>query len=52
MQSHVDENSPLIMKLAIAQHHDQLLAMFVMDNPWEFNIANVKKLHAISSDII
>ena len=41
-----------MLKLAIAQHHAQLLAMFVMDNPLiEFTHANKMKLHAISKKL-
>ena len=35
------------MKLVDAQHHAQLLATFVMDNPLDFTSTNVMKLHAI-----
>ena len=43
----VDERPPHIVKLANAQHHVQLLATSLMDNPLEFTPLDVMKLHAI-----
>ena len=43
----VDEWPPPIMKLADAQHHDKLLAIFFMDNSLDFNPTHIMKLHAI-----
>ena len=44
----VDERPPPSVKLANAQHHAQLFATFLfMDNPLEFTIIEVIKLHAI-----
>jgi hypothetical protein len=47
----VDERPPPIMKLADAQHHAQLLATSLMNNPLEFTHANVMKLQAISKKL-
>ena len=44
----VDERRPPFVKLTDAQHHAQLLATFLMDNPLEFTRTNVMKLQAIS----
>ena len=40
----VNEKPPPIVKLADAQHLAQMLATFVMDNPFEFTPTNIMKL--------
>ena len=39
------------MKLGNAQHHAQLLATLLMDNPLEFTPAYIMKLQAISKKL-
>ena len=43
----VDERHPPVMKMAYAQHHVRLLATVSMDNPLEFIIVDVMKLHVV-----
>ena len=45
----IDERPPPIMKLAIAQHH--ALHFFFTDNPIEFTLTYVMKLHAVSEKL-
>ena len=43
----VDERPPLVVKLAIAQHHAQLLATTFMDNSLKYTLAYIMKLQVI-----
>ena len=47
----IEERPPPIVKLVDTQHHAQLSTTIVMDNPLEFNLAYILKMHAISEKL-